>query len=88
MGTTACFERWHNFHPALAVVSSMMTASGSLALVNRAKRTTRRGDIESELYCSAREACTGCLPSLGSEFGKAAVVVCRDYYSPDDGTKT
>jgi len=61
---------------------------GSLALVNRAKRTTRRGDIESELYCSAWEARAGCLPSLGSEFGKAAVVVCRVCYSPDDGTKT
>jgi len=32
-------------------------------------------DIESELYCSVREACVGYFPLAGSEFEKGALTV-------------
>ena len=59
LGTTACFERWEVFHP----FSSRMTRPGIIG--SDASGQEDNDDIESELYCSAREAGVGYFPGAG-----------------------
>jgi len=59
LGTTACFERWEVFHP----FPSRMTRPGIIG--SDASGQEDNDDIESELYCSAREAGVGYFPGAG-----------------------
>ena len=60
LGTTACFERWEFSHPSSGS-SSMMTRQGIMGPGELDQEDNMGwGDIESELYCSAREASVGC----------------------------
>jgi hypothetical protein len=56
LGTSACFERWQ-YPVAVAEIPSMMTRRAISVSVESGR--VDDADIESELYCSAREAGIG-----------------------------
>jgi hypothetical protein len=60
LGTIACFERWEVFQPLQSRGSSKITSDAIVGPGGSGQEDNMGwADIESELYCSAREACIG-----------------------------
>ena len=62
LGTTACFERWDVSARVSRGLSTMTRQHVVAPGISSQTDTIGWGDIESELYCSDREACVGCFP--------------------------